>query len=149
MYQRLTKNVPLFGNDAPWTPRASFLLLVFVWFRELSLSLQMFFLMGRIQPTPKQQVGFVLIYVMWGGWQLLNFALLIGIAYRGNWARMIELIITVFGMVLLVILQLLKHGFDVGLLYLCNAAATTLLFTPSATAWFGRTKAKVDRVTRS
>lgn len=149
MYQRLTERVPVFGADAPWAVRVSFVLFVLVWFWELNESLYMLSLMTRIHQTPKQHVGLVLMCVIWGGWQLLNVVLLIGVAYRGNWARVIQLIITVFGMLLLLTVQLLKQRFDIGLFYIGNAAATALLFMPSAAAWFGGSFAKADRDARS
>ncbi|WP_124800773.1 hypothetical protein [Paraburkholderia phosphatilytica] len=149
MYQRLTERVPLFGVNAPWSVRGSFVLLVFVWFWELNRSLDMLSLMKHFHPTPKQHVGLVLMLVIWGGWQLLNVVLLTGIAYRCNWARVIELIITVSGMLLLLTMLLLKQRFDPGLLYFSNAAATTLLFVPSAAAWFGGSFVHAERSPRS
>lgn len=80
---------------------------------------------------------------------MLNVAPLIGIAYRCNWARWVQLIITVFGMLLLLTMLRLKQRFDLGLFYFSKAAATVLLFVPSAAAWFGRTFAQVDRDARS
>lgn len=149
MYQRLTDRVPLFGAGAPWVVRVSFMLSVFVWFRELDKLLHMFSLMKHIHQTPKQHVGFVLLSVIWGGWQLLDVVLLIGIAYRGNWARVTQLIITVFTISLLLTMQLLKQRSDLSLLYFSNAAATILLFVPSAAVWFGGSLAQADRDTRS
>jgi hypothetical protein len=149
MYQRLTERVPLFGADVPWVVRVSFLLFVFVWFWELNESLHFFSLMELIHQTPTQHTGFVLLSTIWGGWQLFNVVLLIGIAYRGNWARVIQLIITMFGMLLLLVVQLLKQHVDVGLIYFGNAAATALLFLPSAAAWFGGAIIQADHGTRS
>jgi hypothetical protein len=149
MYQRLTERVPLFGTDAPWVVRMSFVLFVFVWFWELNESLYLLSMTKLIHQTPKQHIGFVLMGVIWGGWQLFNVVLLIGIAYRGNWARVIQLIITVFGLLLLMTVQLLNQRFHVGLLYFSNAAATALLFVPPAAAWFGRSIVQADRDARS
>jgi hypothetical protein len=145
MYQRLTERVPLFGTDAPRVVRMSFVLFVFLWFWELNVSLSMLSMPAHIHQTPKQHMGFVLLCVIWGGWQLLNIVLLVGIAYRGNWARVIQLIITVFGTVLLTTLEVLNQWFDPSLFYFSNAAATALLFVPSAAAWFGGSLVQADR----
>ncbi|NML35530.1 hypothetical protein HHL14_32565 [Paraburkholderia sp. G-4-1-8] len=149
MYQRLTERVPLFGTDAPWVVRLSFVLFVFVWFLELNESLYALSISKLIHQTPQQHGGFVLMSVIWGGWQLFNVVLLIGIAYRGNWARVIQLILVVFGTLLLMTVQLLNQRFPVGLLYFGNAAATALLFVPSAAAWFGGSIVQEDRDARS
>lgn len=149
MYQKLTERVPLFGIDTPWTVRTSFVLFVLVWFWELNAALHVLSLTKAIPKTPKIHAGFVLMCVIWGGWMLFNVVLLASIAYRGNWARVMELIATVFGMVLLLTLQFLYHRFNVSLLYLSNAAATALLFTPSASAWFGRPTGRPERRSRA
>lgn len=149
MYQRLAERVPLSRTDAPWAVRMSFVLFVFVWFWELNESLYMLSLIKLIHQTPKQHLGLVLMEVIWGGWQLFNVVLLIGIAYRGNWARVIQLVITVFGILLLMTVQLLNQPLHVGLFYFSNAAATTLLFVPSAAAWFGGSIVQMDLDARS
>lgn len=149
MYQWLAERVPLFGANAPWAARLSFLLFVFGWFWELNNSLHLFLLTSRIPLNPKQHLGLVMMSVIWGGWQLLNAVLLTGIAYRGNWARVMQLIVTVFGMLLLLTLQILKLRFDLGVLYFCNAAATVLLFFPSVAAWFSGSVLQARRDARS
>lgn len=145
MYQQLAERVPLFGTKAPWAARLSFSLFVFAWFWELNESLHLLSLIRPIHLNPKQHLGVVLMSVIWGGWQVLNVVLLIGIAYRCNWARVMQLIITLFGMLLLLTLQILKQRFDPGVLYFCNAAATALLFVPSTAAWFSNSLLQARR----
>jgi hypothetical protein len=149
MYQRLTERVPLFGANAPWVVRVSFVLFVILWFSELNESLRLLSLTKLIHQTSRQHVALVVMCVMWGGWQLLNVVLMVGVAYRCNWARVIELIITVFAMLLFLTMQLLRQRFDPNWFYFSNAAATALLFVPSAAAWFGGSFVHADQDARS
>jgi hypothetical protein len=145
MHQLLKERVPLFGMHAPWAVRTSFVIFVLVWFQELNDSLHILSLTKFIHQTQQMHIGLIVICVMWGGWQLFNVLVLTGIAYRGNWARLIQLTITLFGTLFLLTTQMLNHRFNIGLFYLANAAATALLFVPSATTWFSKSTVQRDR----
>jgi hypothetical protein len=137
MFERLAAQVPLFRDDAPWAARAAVVLFVLIWFKELntflSLALAVF---GNFHPTGPQRVGGAVVLIFAVAWQLLNATLTVAMAYRKNWARVIEFVLTSFEILLVAVLLFLKQKFNPGLLYFGNAAATGLLLAPSARAWF-------------
>ena len=71
-------------------------------------------------------------------WLCLNAALTLGLAYRKNWARVTEMLLTLFGLLLVALSFSFKRSLSPGILYFANAAATVLLFLPPATSWFTR-----------
>jgi hypothetical protein len=58
-------------------------------------------------------------------------------------------IVTVFAMLLFLTMQLLRQRFDPNWFYFSNAAATALLFVPSAAAWFGGSFVHANQDARS
>jgi hypothetical protein len=52
-------------------------------------------------------------------------------------------------MLLFLTMQLLRQRFDPNWFYFSNAAATALLFVPSAAAWFGGSFVHADQDARS
>ncbi|RFU49585.1 hypothetical protein [Paraburkholderia sp. DHOC27] len=127
----------MFNGDAPWTARAAVVIFVLIWFWELNTFLSIAWItVSKIHLTDRQRVGAVGMLIGLSGWQILNATVIVGLVYRRNWARIIELALTVFGLVLVAALVAMKQPFAPGVIYFSNAAATLLLFSRSARAWF-------------
>ena len=102
MYERLTQQVPLFREDVPWTPRAAVVLLVVGWFEELNAFLALArFMFGHFHPVDGQRAGMAMIWILIAAWLLLNGTLVTGLTWRRNWARIIELALTLLAMTLI------------------------------------------------
>lgn len=146
MFERLATQVPLFRDDVPSAARAAVILFILVWFLELNIFLPLILTAFQIfSGNDRQMVGGVFLMILTGAWQILNATLIVALAYQKNWARVLELVLTSFGILLCAVWLILKQNFHPGPLYLCNAVATALLLVPSARAWFLRSTVTGDR----
>jgi hypothetical protein len=139
------KTVPILHKGTSKTIQTAVILLILVWVVEVLFFAQMawFMIQHNLIVSPVQRLGATTLVVMIGGWLVLKVGLAVCLAFRQNWARYVELLLTVCGL-MMTIDGLIKSGPDwkpfvtYGALDFANVAATLLLFVGPANAWFGR-----------
>jgi hypothetical protein len=132
--------VPLLDEEAPQAVKLAVLLFIFVWCGDIYFFSPIFSyaIQRGLFVSEAQRVGSILMLVFMVSWLCLNAALTLGLAYRKNWARVTEMLLTLFGLLLVALSFSFKRSLSPGILYFANAAATVLLFLPPATSWFTR-----------
>ena len=139
------ESVPILHKGTPKTIQIAVILLVLVWVVDVLFFAQMawFAIQHNLIITPVQRLGATTLVIIFGGWLVLKAGLTVCLAFRQNWARYVELLLTVCGL-MVTIDGLIKSGHawktsvSFGALDFANVAAMLFLFVGPANAWFKR-----------
>ena len=138
------ESVPILHKGTPKTIQIAVILLVLVWVVDVLFFAQMawFAIQHNLIITPVQRLGATTLVVIFGGWLVLKAGLTVCLAFRQNWARYVELLLTVFGLMMTIDASINTGMWTTfvtfGPLDFANVAATLLLFVGPANAWFRR-----------
>jgi hypothetical protein len=143
MMRTFLKTVPILRKGTPQLPQIAVTLFTFVWAQEIIFSGKAGWLALVVMPYPlrtaKELMGTYILLALIAAWLTLNASLVVLLSYRQTAARYIELILTVFGAILIIVGNLnVLNGTNVLLIYFANAIATSLLFTKPSNIWFGK-----------
>lgn|ERR1700722_6500222 len=139
------ETVPILHKGTLQTIQIAVILLIFVWVVEVLFFAHMawFAIQHNLIVSPVQRLGATTLVVIIGGWLVLKAGLTVCLAFRQNWARYVELLLTVCGLMMTIAPSInfghqWKAFVTFGLLDFANVAATLLLFVGPANAWFKR-----------
>jgi hypothetical protein len=140
------KSVPILRKGTPQIPQIAVTLFTFVWTQEIIFFGKAGWIALVVMPyplrTPKALIGTYILLALVAAWLTLNASLIVLLAYRQTAARYIELILTVFGAILIIIgTQNVLSGTPGLLIFFANAIATSLLFIKPSNIWFGKISA--------
>ena len=143
MTRPFLKTVPILRKGTPQLPQIAVILFTFVWAQEIIFSGKAGWIALVVMPYPlrtaKELMGIYILLALIAAWLTLNASLIVLLAYRQTAARYIELILTVFGAILIILgNQNVLSGTDTLLIFFANAIATSLLFTKPSNIWFRR-----------
>jgi hypothetical protein len=146
MTRTFIKSVPILRKGTPQIPQIAVTLFTFVWTQEIIFFGKAGWIALVVMPyplrTPKALIGTYILLALVAAWLTLNASLIVLLAYRQTAARYIELILTVFGAILIIIgTQNVLSGTPGLLIFFANAIATSLLFIKPSNIWFGKISA--------
>jgi hypothetical protein len=138
MKEKARSTIPLLAPGTPRTVQIAVLLFTLSWLDQIRFLFPLLSYIFRqgLYASQIQRLGSVFIIVILGCWLALNAALIIGLIYQKNWARITQMLLTLFGLLLLALAVAFSTTFKAGNLYIVSATAAVLLFLPSASAWF-------------
>lgn len=140
MIDKARDPIPLLAPGTPWTVKAAVLLFTLSWLYQVHSSLPLLSYAFRqgLYASHLQRLGSILVIAGLGCWFALNAALIFGLVYQKNWARISQMLLTLVGLLLLALFVTYSATANVGSLYIVGATAAVLLFLPSSTAWFNQ-----------
>lgn len=107
MMRPFLKAVPILRKGAPQVPQIAVTLFTFVWAQEVIFSGKAGWIAFVVMPYPlrtaKELMGNYILLALVAAWLTLNASLIVLLAYRQTAARYIELILTVFGTILIIV----------------------------------------------
>jgi hypothetical protein len=107
MTRTFIKSVPILRKGTPQIPQIAVTLFTFVWTQEIIFFGKAGWIALVVMPyplrTPKALIGTYILLALVAAWLTLNASLIVLLAYRQTAARYIELILTVFGAILIII----------------------------------------------
>jgi hypothetical protein len=138
--EQAANKIPIMGKSAPAEAKLALMLIVFV-LCDYAYKFYPLFLvrMPKSFRGPWTQKGaFIVLTVFFGGFLLINVCILLGLAYRKNWARIVGLLLAIFwiGNIALVASTNGSLWRSVNVPSVAYVVAIGLVFLPTTGTWF-------------